>query len=85
MIKNYYEFVFGLVYYVVLMFDLVKVILNLYLLLDKDLLYVGVILYDFGKVIELFGLIFIMYMLEGNLLGYIFIMVNEIGKVVDEL
>ncbi|MFH3721627.1 hypothetical protein WAI01_20170, partial [Acinetobacter baumannii] len=38
-----------------------------------------------GKVIELSGPISTTYTLEGNLLGHISIMVNEIGKAADEL
>lgn len=82
--KNYYEFVLGLVYYVVFMLNLVKFIVDLYLFFDCDLFYVGVILYDFGKVKELFGFVFILYMVEGNLFGYILIMVIELLKVVEE-
>lgn len=41
--------------------------------------------YDLGKVIELSGPISTTYTLEGNLLGHISIMVNEIGKAADEL
>ncbi len=67
------------------MLDLAKAISNLYPSLDKDLLYAGVILHDLGKVIELSGPISTTYTLEGNLLGHISIMVNEIGKAADEL
>lgn len=67
------------------MLDLAKAISNLYPSLDKDLLYAGVILHDLGKVIELSGAISTTYTLEGNLLGHISIMVNEIGKAADEL
>ena len=66
------------------MLDLAKAISNLYPSLDKDLLYAGVILHDLGKVIELSGPISTTYTLEGNLLGHISIMVNEIGKAADE-
>ena len=83
--KNHHEFVSGLAYHVVSMLDLAKAISNLYPSLDKDLLYAGVILHDLGKVIELSGPISTTYTLEGNLLGHISIMVNEIGKAADEL
>lgn len=83
--KNHHEFVSGLAYHVCCMLDLAKVIAGLYPSLDKDLLYAGVILHDLGKVVELSGPISTTYTVEGNLLGHITIMVNEIGKAADEL
>jgi 3'-5' exoribonuclease len=83
--KNHHEFVSGLVYHVVSMLDLAKSIATLYPSLDKDLLYAGVILHDMGKVVELSGPISTAYTVEGNLLGHITIMVNEIGKAAEEL
>ncbi|OLS36521.1 3'-5' exoribonuclease YhaM [Bacillus sp. MRMR6] len=83
--KNHHEFVSGLVYHVVSMLDLAKSISVLYPNLDRDLLYAGVILHDMGKVLELSGPISTVYTVEGNLLGHITIMVNEIGKAAEEL
>lgn len=83
--KNHHEFVSGLAYHVVSMLDLAKSIAALYPSLDTDLLYSGVILHDLGKVLELSGPISTTYTVEGNLLGHITIMVNEIGKAADEL
>src|SRR5690606_16550080 len=83
--KNHHEFVSGLAYHVVSMLDLAKAISELYPSLDKDLLYAGVILHDLGKVTELSGPISTVYTIEGNLLGHITIMVNEIGKAAEEL
>jgi 3'-5' exoribonuclease len=83
--KNHHEFVSGLAYHVVSMLDLAKAIASLYPSLDKDLLYAGVILHDMGKVMELSGPISTVYTLEGNLLGHITIMINEIGKAAEEL
>ena len=83
--KNHHEFVSGLAYHVVSMLDLAKAIAALYPSLDKDLLYGGIILHDLGKVMELSGPISTTYTVEGNLLGHITIMVNEIGKAADEL
>ncbi|WP_174730580.1 3'-5' exoribonuclease YhaM [Mesobacillus harenae] len=83
--KNHHEFVSGLAYHVVSMLDLAKSIAGLYPSLDKDLLYAGVILHDLGKVMELSGPVSTTYTIEGNLLGHITIMVNEIGKAADEL
>ncbi|MEH7072437.1 3'-5' exoribonuclease YhaM [Neobacillus drentensis] len=83
--KNHHEFVSGLAYHVVSMLDLAKSIAMLYPSLDKDLLYAGVILHDMGKVLELSGPISTVYTIEGNLLGHITIMINEIGKAAEEL
>jgi 3'-5' exoribonuclease len=83
--KNHHEFVSGLAYHVVSMLNLAKNISALYPSLDRDLLYAGVILHDLGKVMELSGPISTVYTVEGNLLGHISIMVNEIGKAADEL
>ncbi|WP_316571181.1 3'-5' exoribonuclease YhaM [Neobacillus sp. YIM B06451] len=83
--KNHHEFVSGLAYHVVSMLDLAKAITNLYPSLDRDLLYAGIILHDMGKVLELSGPISATYTIEGNLLGHITIMVNEIGKAAEEL
>jgi 3'-5' exoribonuclease len=83
--KNHHEFVSGLAYHVISMLDLAKAIAQLYPSLDRDLLYSGIILHDLGKVTELSGPISTTYTMEGNLLGHITIMVNEIGKAADEL
>lgn len=83
--KNHHEFISGLAYHVVSMLDLAKSIAKLYPSLDTDLLYAGVILHDLGKVIELSGPVATVYTTEGNLLGHITIMVNEIGKAAEEL
>ncbi|WP_226670072.1 3'-5' exoribonuclease YhaM [Metabacillus litoralis] len=83
--KNHHEFVSGLAYHVVSMLDLAKAISTLYPSLDTDLLYSGVILHDLGKVIELSGPISTTYTVEGNLLGHISIMVNEIAKAAEQL
>ena len=83
--KNHHEFVSGLAYHVVSMLDLAKAIAGLYPSLDKDLLYAGVILHDLGKVKELSGPISTTYTIEGNLLGHITIMVNEIAWAAEEL
>src|SRR5690606_24261886 len=83
--KNHHEFVSGLAYHVVSMLDLAKSIARLYPTLDTDLLYVGIILHDLGKVTELSGPISTTYTIEGNLLGHISIMVNEIGQAAKEL
>ncbi|MBB4826548.1 3'-5' exoribonuclease [Sporosarcina luteola] len=83
--KNHHDYVSGLLDHVVSMLKLGKAIAELYPTLNKDLLYAGIILHDIGKVVELSGPIATQYTVEGNLLGHITIMVNEISKAADEL
>ncbi len=67
------------------MLRLGKAICDLYPTLNRDLMYAGIILHDIGKVIELTGPVGTAYTIEGNLLGHITIMVNEIGQAAKEL
>ena len=83
--RNHHDYVTGLLDHVVSMLKLGKAIAELYPTLNKDLLYAGIILHDIGKVIELSGPIGTQYTIEGNLLGHITIMVNEISKAAEEL
>ncbi len=83
--KNHHEFVSGLAYHVVSMLQLADAICNLYPILNRDLLYAGIILHDLGKVHELSGPVAASYTTEGTLLGHITIMVDEIGKAAREL
>lgn len=83
--RNHHDYVSGLLDHVVSMLKLGKAIAELYPSLNKDLLYAGIILHDIGKVVELSGPIGTQYTVEGNLLGHITIMVNEISKAADEL
>ena len=83
--KNHHDYASGLIDHVVSMLKLSDAICNLYPTLNRDLLYAGVILHDIGKVIELSGPVGTMYTVEGNLLGHISIMVNEIGQAATEL
>lgn len=83
--RNHHDYVSGLIDHVVSMLKLGKSLAELYPSLNKDLLYAGIILHDVGKVIELSGPIGTQYTIEGNLIGHISIMVNEISKAADEL
>ncbi len=83
--KNHHDYASGLIDHVVSMLKLSEAICDLYPTLNRDLLYAGVILHDIGKVIELSGPVGTMYTVEGNLLGHISIMVNEIGQAATEL
>lgn len=83
--KNHHDYASGLLDHMVSMLKLGKAIADLYPTLNRDLLYAGIILHDIGKVIELSGPVATMYTVEGNLLGHITIMVNEIAKIASEL
>ena len=83
--KNHHDYASGLLDHVVSMLRLAKAISDLYPTLNRDLMYAGVILHDIGKVIELTGPVGTAYTVEGNLLGHITIMVNEIGQAAKEL
>ena len=83
--KNHHDYASGLIDHVVSMLRLGKAICELYPTLNRDLLLAGIILHDIGKVIELTGPVATAYTVEGNLLGHITIMVNEIGQAAKEL
>ncbi|WP_041076089.1 3'-5' exoribonuclease YhaM [Bacillus sp. OxB-1] len=83
--KNHHDYVSGLLDHVVSMLKLGKAIAELYPSINKDLLYAGIILHDIGKVVELSGPVGTQYTVEGNLLGHITIMVNEISIAAMEL
>ena len=83
--KNHHDYASGLIDHVVSMLKLGKSLCDLYPTLNKDLLYAGIILHDIGKVMELSGPVATTYTIEGNLLGHITIMVNEISKAAEEL
>ena len=83
--KNHHDYASGLLDHIVSMLRLGKSICELYPTLNRDLIFSGIILHDIGKVIELTGPIATAYTIEGNLLGHITIMVNEIGQAAREL
>jgi 3'-5' exoribonuclease len=83
--KNHHDYASGLLDHVVSMLRLGKAICELYPTLNRDLIFAGIILHDIGKVIELSGPVATSYTVEGNLLGHITIMVNEIGQAAREL
>lgn len=76
--RNHHDFFGGLATHVVGMLRLAEQLCRLYPMLDKDLLYSGVILHDVGKTVELSGTIVSEYTTQGKLLGHISIMHAEI-------
>lgn len=80
-IKFYYVYVGGLVYYIFIMLKLVDVMLSVYDYLDKDLFYVVMILYDILKIDEIMG-VDGEYIIEGLFIGYLVMVSIEVEKVV---
>ncbi|MFX3618177.1 MAG: 3'-5' exoribonuclease YhaM [Sporolactobacillus sp.] len=81
----HHNFLSGLAYHVCCMLDMAKAAVALYPEVDSDLLYAGIILHDMGKLKELSGVTATTYTLEGNMLGHISIMIDEIGEAAREL
>lgn len=83
--RNHHEYVNGLAHHVSSMLELGEKICELYPVINRDLLYAGIILHDLGKVVELSGNIATEYTPVGKLIGHISIAVNEIELAAHEL
>lgn len=81
----HHDFYSGLIYHTVTMLKIAKSLVEIYPSLNKDLLYSGIILHDLGKTLELSGPIGTTYTMEGELLGHICIMSDEIGRCAEKL
>ena len=68
--RNHHDFYAGLATHVLGMLQLAEQLCHLYPMLDRDLLYSGVILHDVGKTVELSGAIVSEYTTQGKLLGF---------------
>ena len=79
----HHAFIGGLALHTINMLEASESFIKLYDL-NRDLLYTGIILHDLGKVVELenYG---ITYSVEGNLLGHIMIVYEQVVKVVTTL
>ncbi|ATD29850.1 3'-5' exoribonuclease YhaM [Macrococcus sp. IME1552] len=82
--SNHHNFVSGLLYHVLTMLKQAKALCDIYPSLNKSLLYSGIILHDLGKVKELSGPVATSYTVEGNLLGHISIMSDEVASIARE-
>lgn len=78
--RFHHAFTGGLAFHTVSMLRIAKTLADQYEEINKPLLYSGVILHDLGKIVELSGAIATEYTLEGNLLGHIVIVDEEITK-----
>lgn len=77
---NHHAFYGGLAYHTVTMLKIAQSLTEIYPSINKSLLFSGLILHDLGKVIELTGPTATQYTLEGNLVGHIVIISEEITK-----
>lgn len=83
--SNHHAFNGGLAYHTVSMLEMAQTIAGYYPNINKSLLYAGLILHDLGKVIELSGPTATEYTLEGQLIGHIVIVDQEITDACHEL
>ena len=82
---NHHAFNGGLAYHTISMIEMAKTIVNYYPNINASLLYSGLILHDLGKVIELSGPTATEYTLEGQLIGHIVLVDQEIVLACQEL
>lgn len=82
--SNHHNFASGLLYHVLTMLKQAEALCTIYPSLNKSLLYAGIIVHDMGKVKELSGAVATSYTVEGNLLGHISIMSDEIAEMAKE-
>jgi len=83
--KNHHEFMSGLAYHTLSMLALAEAICNLYPVLNRSYLYAGIIVHDYGKVLELSGVVATSYTTYGKLLGHINIAYGEIELAAAEI
>lgn len=79
--RNHHDYVGGLAEHTMGMLKLGKAMLELYPILNKDLLLSGIILHDIGKLTELSDAIVTEYTTEGKLLGHISIMQAQLYEI----
>lgn len=82
---NHHDFQGGLAFHTLSMVRMAENISDQYPQIDRALLIAGACLHDFGKIIELTGNLDIEYTFEGNMLGHITIVDEEIVKAAEEL
>lgn len=82
---NHHAFEGGLAFHTLSIVNLAKSVAVQYEQVDQSLLIAGAILHDLGKTIELSGPIATQYTVEGNLLGHIVIVDEEIVEAAKDL
>jgi len=83
--KNHHSFMSGLAYHTLSMLNIANFICDLYPVLNRTYLYAGIIAHDFGKVLELSGVVATSYTTYGKLLGHINIAYGEIELAAHEI
>jgi len=83
--KNHHNFMSGLAYHTLSMLRLAEHIGKLYPSLNMTYLYAGIIAHDFGKVLELSGVVATSYTTYGKLIGHINIAYGEVELAAHEL
>lgn len=83
--SNHHAFQGGLSYHTISMLEIAKTVANYYPNINRSLLYAGLVLHDLGKVMELSGPTATEYTLEGQLIGHIVLVDQEITHACDEL
>ncbi|WP_028274550.1 3'-5' exoribonuclease YhaM family protein [Atopococcus tabaci] len=78
--RFHHAFAGGLAFHTVSMLNIAKTLVDQYKEINKSLLFAGLILHDLGKVFELSGPVSTEYTLEGNLIGHIVLVDEEISK-----
>lgn len=81
----HHDFYSGLIYHTTTMLKVAQKLMEIYPILNKDLLYCGIILHDLGKTVEFDGPIATNYTVEGELIGHISIMCSEISVISNKL
>ncbi len=76
--KNHHDFMSGLAYHTLCMLRVAEALANLYPSLNRSYLYAGIIVHDYGKVLELSGVVATSYTTYGKLLGHISIAYGEV-------
>ena len=82
---NHHAFESGLAYHTATMVRLADSIGDIYLELNKSLMFAGIMLHDLAKVIELSGPDNTEYTIRGNLIGHISLIDEELTKILAEL
>ena len=83
--SNHHAFAGGLAFHTLSILRLAKSVVQQYSSLNKSLLYAGAILHDLGKTIELSGPISTDYTVEGNLIGHIVLIDEQIVLAAQQL
>ncbi len=83
--SNHHAFAGGLAFHSLSIARLAVQVANQYPQVNKELLLAGALLHDLGKVIELSGPVATQYTLEGNLIGHIVLIDEQIVLAANEL